>query len=90
MTFDWKDFQRDGAAFPVPNPAAAPALQIVLQPADAQRDAPKTLVDMDLRPANLTWHPDGQLIAFTADADFRDELKYDHRRSLDGRRPTAR
>jgi dipeptidyl aminopeptidase/acylaminoacyl peptidase len=76
VTFDWKDFQRDGAAFPVPNPAAAPAMQIVLQPVGD--GAPKTIVDMDLRPSNVTWHPGGQLIAFTADVDFRDELKYDH------------
>jgi len=77
--FDWKDFQRDGAPFPVPNPAAAPALQIVVQPADAQGDAgAKTIVDLDLRPANLAWHPDGRLLAFTADPEFRDELKYDH------------
>src|SRR5688572_24306837 len=76
VTFDWKDFQRDGAAFPAPNPAAAPAMQIVLQPAGG--GAPTTLVDMDLRPSNLAWHPGGQLIAFTADPDFRDELKYDH------------
>ena len=32
VTFDWKDFQRDGAAFPVPNPAAAPALQVCCSP----------------------------------------------------------
>src|SRR4029078_11426262 len=54
--FDWQDFQRDGAPFPVPSPAAAPALQIVVQPADAQGDAgAKTIVDLDLRPANLAW-----------------------------------
>jgi dipeptidyl aminopeptidase/acylaminoacyl peptidase len=76
VTFDWKDFQRDGAAFPVPNPAAAPAMQVVLQPAGD--GSPKTLVDMDLRPSNLTWHPGGRMIAFTADVDFRNELKYDH------------
>jgi dipeptidyl aminopeptidase/acylaminoacyl peptidase len=76
VTFDWKDFQRDGSPFPVPNPAAAPAMQILVQPAGD--GASKTIVDMDLRPANLAWHPNGQLIAFTADADFRDELKYDH------------
>jgi len=77
VTFDWKDFQRDGAPFPAPNPAAQPAMQIVLQPAAGNGPA-RTLVDMDLRPANLTWRPNGQLVAFTADADFRDELKYDH------------
>src|SRR5262249_49277892 len=37
--FDWKDFQRDGAPFPAPNPAALPALQIVLQPASGDGDA---------------------------------------------------
>jgi dipeptidyl aminopeptidase/acylaminoacyl peptidase len=77
VIFDWKDFQRDGAPFPVPNPTAQPALQIVLQPAAAE-SAARAIVDMDLRPANLTWHPGGKLIAFTADADFRNELKYDH------------
>ena len=74
--FDWKDFQRDGGVFPAPNPAAQPALQVMLQPAGG--DTSKTLVDMDLRPSNLAWHPGGKLLAFTADADFRDELKYDH------------
>jgi dipeptidyl aminopeptidase/acylaminoacyl peptidase len=79
VTFDWKDFQRDGAAFPAPNPAAAPAMQIVVQPADGDGAASaKTLVDMDLRPTNLAWHPGGRLLAFTADPEFRDELKYDH------------
>src|SRR5207237_2579416 len=77
VIFDWKDFQRDGAPFPVPNPTTQPALQIVLQPATSEVGA-RPIVDMDLRPANLTWHPGGKLIAFTADADFRNELKYDH------------
>src|SRR5262249_56225880 len=61
--FDWKDFQRDGAPFPAPNPAALPALQIVLQPASGNGDS-RTIVDMDLRPANLPWHPTATLIAF--------------------------
>ena len=33
VQFDWMEFQRDGAAFPVPNPNLQPAQQIVLQPA---------------------------------------------------------
>ena len=78
VTFDWKDFQRDGAAFPVAEPRGArPALQVLLQPA-GEGSARRRSSTWICGPANLTWHPDGQLIAFTADADFRDELKYDH------------
>ncbi|HSC29756.1 MAG TPA: S9 family peptidase, partial [Vicinamibacterales bacterium] len=74
VIFDWKDFQRDGAPFPAPDPTAQPAQQLVLQPAsDGQ---PRVLVDMDLRPGGIAWHPDGQLLAFTADPERRNELKY--------------
>ena len=78
VIFDWKDFQRDGAEFPAPNPVAQPAQQVVVRsrPASATSGAPKVLVDRDLRPNNLAWHPDGQTIAFTADPDWRNELKY--------------
>jgi dipeptidyl aminopeptidase/acylaminoacyl peptidase len=73
--FDWKDFQRDGQPFPVPDPRARPSVQIVVTPADG--GASKVLVDADLRPSGVAWHPDGQLLAFTADPDWRDELKYE-------------
>ena len=76
VQFDWKDFQRDGSPFPLPNAAAAPPLQILIEPAAG--GGARVILDKDLRPASLTWHPNGKLIAFTADADFRDELKYDH------------
>ena len=33
VQFDWKDFQRDGSPFPLPNAAAAPPLQILIEPA---------------------------------------------------------
>ena len=48
------------------------------------------LVDLDLRPADIAWHPDGQLIAFIADPDWRDELKYDEPDLWTVDRPTAR
>jgi dipeptidyl aminopeptidase/acylaminoacyl peptidase len=73
--FDWKDFQRDGQPFPVPDPRARPSAQIVITPADG--GAAKTLVDADLRPSGVAWHPNGQLLAFTADPEWRDELKYE-------------
>jgi dipeptidyl aminopeptidase/acylaminoacyl peptidase len=82
VTFDWKDFQRDGAEFPAPNPAALPPQTIMLRPRTAQSDPllganAQTLLDnLDLRPSNIAWHPNGRLLAFTADPEWRDELKY--------------
>jgi dipeptidyl aminopeptidase/acylaminoacyl peptidase len=73
--FDWKDFQRDGAPFPVPDPHARPPARIELAPA-AGGDA-KVLADPDLRPEGLVWHPSGKLIAFTADSHWREELAYE-------------
>jgi dipeptidyl aminopeptidase/acylaminoacyl peptidase len=73
--FDWKDFQRDGQPFPVPDPRSRPAVQIVAAPVGGG-DA-KTLVDAELRPSALAWHPSGRMLAFVADPDWRDELKYE-------------
>lgn len=74
-TFDWKDFQRDGQPFPAPNLRARPGQQIVVQAAGGG-DA-RVLVDRDLRPTGLTWHPDGSRLVFLADPDWRDDLKYE-------------
>jgi dipeptidyl aminopeptidase/acylaminoacyl peptidase len=73
--FDWKDFQRDGQPFPAPDPRARPAQQIVIMAAG--EDDGKRIVDADLRPAGVAWHPDGGLLAYVADPDWRDELKYE-------------
>lgn len=75
VQFDWKDFQRDGQPFPAPNLRARPAAQLVVRPVDG--GAPTVLVDRDLRPSGVAWHPKGSLLAFTADPDWRDELKYE-------------
>ncbi|HEY7476449.1 MAG TPA: S9 family peptidase, partial [Vicinamibacterales bacterium] len=75
VTFDWMEFQRDGQPFPAPNPNLRNAQQVVLQGADGS--APRILVDQDLRPANVVWRPDGKMIAFVADPDWRDEIKYE-------------
>jgi dipeptidyl aminopeptidase/acylaminoacyl peptidase len=75
VQFDWKDFQRDGQPFPAPNQRARPAQQLVIQPASGGEA--KVLVDTDIRPANIAWHPSGSALAFTADPDWRDELKYE-------------
>ena len=75
LTFDWKDFQRDGQPLPAPNLRARPAAQLTVQSAGGG-DA-KVLVDADIRPTNIAWHPNGALLAFIADPDWRDELKYE-------------
>jgi dipeptidyl aminopeptidase/acylaminoacyl peptidase len=74
-TFDWKDFQRDGQPFPAPNLRARPAAQLVVREAGTGTD--KVLVDHDIRPANVAWHPNGTRLAYVADPDWRDELKYE-------------
>src|SRR5262245_35824028 len=76
VTFDWKDFQRDGQPFPARNLHARPASQLVVASGQPVGCAEKVLVDMDLRPGDIAWHPNGNLLAFTADPDWRDELKY--------------
>jgi dipeptidyl aminopeptidase/acylaminoacyl peptidase len=75
VQFDWKDFQRDGQPFPAPNLRARPAAQLVIQPVTGGE--PRVLVDADVRPANIAWAPSGSLLAYTADPDWRDELKYE-------------
>jgi dipeptidyl aminopeptidase/acylaminoacyl peptidase len=75
VQFDWKDFQRDGQPFPAPNLRARVAQQLVIQPV-AGGDA-KVLVDTDIRPTNIAWHPNGSLLGFVADPDWRDDLKYE-------------
>jgi dipeptidyl aminopeptidase/acylaminoacyl peptidase len=76
--FDWMEFQRDGQPFPAPNLSARPAQQIVLQAAGAAPGAaPRLLVDLDIRPTGLVWHPDSTRVAFIADTTWRDEVKYE-------------
>jgi dipeptidyl aminopeptidase/acylaminoacyl peptidase len=74
VTFDWKDFQRDGQPFPAPDPTAGPLQRIEVQPVGGGES--RVLLDKDLRPTGLVWHPNGQTIAFTADDGWRNELKY--------------
>lgn len=73
--FDWKDFQRDGQPFPAPDPRARPGQQLVVT--DTDGTAARTLLDADIRPGGIAWHPDGTRLAYVADPDWRDELKYE-------------
>lgn len=75
VIFDWKDFQRDGRPFPVPDPTALPAQTILIRALPGGNVS--SLVDLDLRPRNLVWHPGGHLLLFIADPSWRDELTYE-------------
>jgi dipeptidyl aminopeptidase/acylaminoacyl peptidase len=88
VTFDWLEFQRDGAAFPVPNPvdpAVTPPQEIFLAEAG---EPERQLTRLGLRPQGTRWSPDGTTLLFTADSSYRDERRYEHGQvwtvSLDG------
>jgi dipeptidyl aminopeptidase/acylaminoacyl peptidase len=77
VQFDWLDFQRDGAAFPVPdrtNPELFPPME--LHVAAAGDTSWRQITRLGLRPAAPEWNRDGSLIVFTADSAYRDERKY--------------
>src|ERR1044071_5743617 len=78
VSFDWLEFQRDGAPFPVPNaadPYTNPAQEIFLNPGGAGE---RQLTHLGLRPVGLQWSPDGNALLFTADSSYRDERRYEH------------
>ncbi len=73
--FDWMRFQQDGQQFPTPDPRLRPAAEITITPVGG--GAAKELTSLGMRPANVSWHPNGTLIAFTADENWKDEQKYE-------------
>lgn len=74
-TFDWMRFQQDGQEFPTPDPRLRPAAEITIAPAGGGQA--KELTTLGFRPANLTFHPNGTIIAFTADENWQIEQKYE-------------
>jgi dipeptidyl aminopeptidase/acylaminoacyl peptidase len=74
--FDWMRFQQDGQDFPVADPRARPAAEITVTPAGGGQA--KELTNLGLRPTNIAWHPNGSLIAFTADQNWKVEQKYEN------------
>jgi dipeptidyl aminopeptidase/acylaminoacyl peptidase len=74
--FDWMRFQQDGQEFPTPDPRLRPAAEITITPVGS--GAPKELTSLGLRPANLAWHPNGTMIAFTAEENWKSEQYYEN------------
>jgi dipeptidyl aminopeptidase/acylaminoacyl peptidase len=73
--FDWMRFQSDGQDYPTPDPRARTAVEINVVPAGGG-DATLT-TKLGMRAANLAWHPNGALIAFTADDTWQNEQAYE-------------
>ena len=73
--FDWMRFQSDGQDYPTADPRKRPAVEVAIARADGS-DA-KTLTKLGLRAANVTMHPGGATIAFTADETWTNEQAYE-------------
>jgi dipeptidyl aminopeptidase/acylaminoacyl peptidase len=76
VEFDWMDFQRDGAPFPLPNrvdPAVNPPQELFLTQSGGER---RQLTHLGLRPAGANWNHAGTMVAFTADSTYRNENVY--------------
>ena len=83
VQFDWLNFQRDGAPFPAPDPTANPPREIVITrveggaaPEGDVTAESRKLTDLGLRPGNPVWHPESEILAFTADPNWQDERRY--------------
>jgi dipeptidyl aminopeptidase/acylaminoacyl peptidase len=74
-SFDWMRFQSDGQDYPTPDPRLRPAAEITITPVAG--GAGNAVTKLGLRPANLAWHPNGSLVAFTADEGWRNEQEYE-------------
>ena len=74
-TFDWMRFQQDGQDYPTPDPRLRPAAEITVTGAEGGNA--RALTSLGLRPSNVTWHPNGALIAFTADENWKNEQVYE-------------
>jgi len=76
VEFDWMDFQRDAAPFPLPNradPQVNPPQEIFVTPTGG---AERQLTHLGLRPAGVNWNSAGTALAFTADSTYRNEMVY--------------
>ena len=76
VEFDWMDFQRDAAPFPLPNrvdPDVNPPQEIFIAPAGGTERA---LTHLGLRPAGANWNHAGTMLAFSADSTYRNEMLY--------------
>ena len=78
VQFDWMEFHRDGAPFPLANvrdPLVSPPQEVFLARV-GDDDNPRQLTHLGVRPAGLQWSRDGGTLLFSADSMYRDEHLY--------------
>ncbi|MBY0497319.1 MAG: S9 family peptidase [Cyanobacteria bacterium] len=73
--FDWMRFQSDGQDYPTSDPRKRPGAEVAITPVDGGEA--KTLTKLQMRAANITFHPAGNVIAFTADDVWQNEQAYE-------------
>ena len=80
IQFDWLDYQRDGAQYPLPNvsdPYVSPPQEIFVAPSAGRNGgAERQLTSMGLRPSGVQWSKDGSHILFTGDSLYRSDKSY--------------
>ena len=78
VQFDWMEFHRDAAPFPLPNakdPEVNPPQEIFVEAANGG-GTNRQLTRLAVRPSGTQWSPDGSTLLFTADSQYRMEHSY--------------
>jgi dipeptidyl aminopeptidase/acylaminoacyl peptidase len=73
--FDWMRFQSDGQDYPTTDPRKRPGAEVAISPIDGGDT--KMLTKLQMRAANVTIHPNGGMVAFTADDVWQNEQAYE-------------
>jgi dipeptidyl aminopeptidase/acylaminoacyl peptidase len=79
VQFDWMEFHRDGAQFPLPNatdPQVNPPQEVFITSATDDDKGARQLTHLAVRPVGLQWSPDGSTLLFSADSAYRNERVY--------------
>ncbi|MDB4914913.1 MAG: hypothetical protein JWM95_2557 [Gemmatimonadetes bacterium] len=78
VQFDWLEFHRDGAQFPLPNvtdPQVSPPQELFVA-ATGDDASVRQLTHLAVRPVGMQWNRAGTELLFSADSTYRNERLY--------------